>query len=153
MVTITELIEKLSPVVMSQGLELDDLKIAKSGKDRILEIVIDGNQVNLDQIAQTSREISAFLDESNVMGELPYTLEVTTRGVDSPILKPQHWQRNIGRLVSVVTDAQSQTGRIMSFDNPIVSLNINGSVKEINIEEISSAQIQIEFSKSSEFKE
>ena len=41
------------------------------------------------------------LDESDVMGEQPYTLEVTSRGVDRPLTLPRHWRRNADRLVEV----------------------------------------------------
>ena len=40
-----------------------------------------------------------MLDESDVMGEMPYTLEVTSRGVDRPLTLPRHWRRNEDRLV------------------------------------------------------
>ena len=43
--------------------------------------------------------MSKELDANDALGEQPYTLEVTSRGVDRPLTLPRHWARNIGRLV------------------------------------------------------
>lgn len=142
-----QLIDQLIPVVEKLGLEIDDLKISKAGKYRVLEIWLDGDQVDLDQVASASRAISNYLDETNLMGEQQYTLEVTTRGVDRPLTKPIHWKRNIGRLVKVKGDAVDLTGRIKEFTDPIVFLEVDGRQKEIDINSISSAIVQVEFSR------
>lgn len=144
---IDELTDLLTPVVAQVGLELDELKLSKAGKYRVLEIAIDGDAVDLDKIAEVSRALSAFLDDSTVMGETPYTLEVTTRGIDRPLVKPVHWQRNVGRLVKVAGDAIDVTGRIKSFTNPNVTLEINGQEKEVDINSVNKAVIQVEFKK------
>lgn len=141
------LISQLSPVVASLGLELDELRISKAGKYRVLEISLDGDLVDLDKIAQASRAISEYLDNTELMGEQQYTLEVATRGVDSPLIKPSHWQRNLGRLVKVAGDAIDATGRIKEFIDPIVTLDISGKTKEVDINSISKAVIQVEFKK------
>ncbi len=56
--------------------------------------------VSLDDIALASRDCLAALDDSAVMGEQPYTLEVSSPGVDRPLTERRHWRRAIGRLVS-----------------------------------------------------
>ncbi len=143
--TIAELIENLTPVVAEVGLELDDLKLSKAGKYRVLEIAVDGDEINLDLVAEASRAISEYLDNSSLMGEQAYTLEVTTRGVDRPLTKPQHWSRNIGRLVKVSGTGITETGRIKSVNFPDVTLEVNGKDLVINAFEISSAIVQVEF--------
>ena len=35
------------------------------------------------------------------MGEQPYTLEVTSPGIDRPLTEPRHFRRNVGRLVTL----------------------------------------------------
>ena len=148
--TVATLFAQLEPVVAELGLELDDLTISKSGKYRVLEIALDGDVVDLDLIASASRKISEFLDETNLMGEQPYTLEVTTRGIDRPLVKPAHWQRNVGRLVKFSSGQKSGVGRIMAFTDPIITLQTDKETFDINLSEISSAVIQVEFKKLSE---
>jgi ribosome maturation factor RimP len=81
------------------------------------------------------------------MGERPYLLEVSSRGVTRPLSKPAHWRRNIGRLVEVRGDAVNATGRIVEFADPIVTLDVDGKTKDIDINSISKAEIQVEFKK------
>ena len=148
MVTASELITLLTPVVNSFSLDLDDLSISKSGNQRILDVTVDGDAgVNLDEVAEVSRAISETLDISNAMGDEPYVLEVGTRGISSPLTKPIHWSRNIGRLVEVAGDAINAVGRVTDFNDPEVTLDIKGKSRKINITEIARAHIEVEFKK------
>ena len=90
----------LEPVVRSAGVDLESVKVAAAGRRRVLRIVVDADGgVSLDDIALVSRELSAALDDSVVMGDQPYTLEVSSPGVDRPLTERRHWRRAIGRLV------------------------------------------------------
>ncbi len=149
-VTEADLIAQIAPVLAQSNLELDSLNLTKAGKHRVLEIAIDGNVVDLDAIASASRKISQHLDETDLMGEQPYTLEVTTRGIDRPLIKPVHWQRNVGRLVKFDFNGTSIVGRIMNFADPNVQIDTGKDLLEINITQINQAIIQVEFNKPSE---
>ena len=108
----------LAPVVARFGLEIDECHIVKAGSRSLLRVTVDGDGPKgrgplLDQIAEASKAVSAALDESGVMGERPYVLEVSSRGVDRPLMKPAQWRRNLGRLVAVtLRDGSTVTGRI-----------------------------------------
>jgi ribosome maturation factor RimP len=148
MVSAEELIELLTPVVEQFDLDLDDLSLSKAGKRRVLDVTVDGDDgVDLDEVAAVSRAISETLDETDVMGSMPYVLEVGTRGVNKPLTKPVHWKRNVGRLVVVAGDAINATGRIKEFVDPMVTLEIKGKDRTLSISEISRANIEVEFKK------
>ena len=148
MIPVPELTVLLAPIVSEFSFDLDDLQVTRSGNQRILDVTIDGdNGVNLDEAAAVSRAISEYLDSSEVMGEQPYILEVGTRGVSKPLLKPVHWSRNVGRLVNVAGNSINAVGRIISFDDPNVTLEIEGNQKVLSIMEISRAHIEVEFKK------
>lgn len=148
MIPVSELTELLDPVVSAFAFDLDDIEITRSGGQRILDVTIDGDSgVNLDEVAEVSRAISEFLDNSDAMGDEPYVLEVGTRGVTKPLTKPIHWKRNIGRLVNVAGDAINAVGRIVEFDEPNITLDIKGKSRIISINEISRAHIEVEFKK------
>ena len=148
MIPVSELTELLDPVVSAFSFDLDDVEITRSGGQRILDVTIDGDSgVNLDEVAEVSRAISEFLDNSNVMGDEPYVLEVGTRGVTKPLTKPVHWARNVGRLVNVAGDAINAIGRIVEFTDPDVTLDIKGKLRTLNIKEISRAHVEVEFKK------
>lgn len=145
-----QLSEELTPVIAQLNLELDALSVTRSGKYRVLEIALDGDQVDLDTISSATKRISEFLDDSNLMGEQQYTLEVTTRGIDRPLAKPAHWQRNVGRLVEIKSDAFSGIGRIKNFLDPVVTIEVKNQTLEINTSQISQAVVQVEFSNPNE---
>lgn len=143
-----ELFAELEPVVARFDLDLDELRLTKAGKRRVLEVVLDGDGgVDLDVVAAVSRAISEHLDESTIMGEMPYLLEVGSRGVGRPLTKPAHWSRNIGRLVKVAGDAIDVTGRIVAFDDPSVTLDVNGTERIVDFTTISRAMIEVEFNR------
>lgn len=148
MIPVSELAELLDPVVSAFSFDLDDIEISKSGGQRILDVTIDGDSgVNLDEVAEVSRAISEFLDNSDAMGNEPYVLEVGTRGVTKPLTKSVHWARNVGRLVNVAGDAINAVGRIVEFNDPDVTLDIKGKLRTLSIKEISRAHIEVEFKK------
>ena len=92
----------LEPIVRAAGLDLESVKIGSAGRRRLLRVVVDADGgVSLDDIALVSREASIRLDGTGAMGEAPYTLEVSSPGVDRPLTQPRHWRRAVGRLVRV----------------------------------------------------
>ncbi len=111
--------------------------------------------VTLDDVADATREISRVLDdESDVMGEHPYTLEVTSRGVDRPLTLPRHWRRNADRLVkATLADDETVTGRILASTEESVTLDVEGTQREVPYAEITKALVQIEFNRKSEKKD
>ena len=110
--------------------------------------VVDQHQVvhdlNLDQITDISRLVGEAMDSAPFMGETPYTLEVTTPGVDRPLTAPRHFRKNLDRLVKITKhDGTQVKGRIASADDASVTLD-NGNV---NYSDIKRAIIEIEFNR------
>jgi ribosome maturation factor RimP len=130
-------------------LDVEAVELTPAGKRRILRIAVDGDQgVTLDAVADATKRVSEVLDASDVMGEQPYTLEVTSRGVDRPLSLPRHWRRNADRLVKVtLTDGESLTGRIGASTDSAVVLDVDGTAREIAYTEVAKALVQIEFNR------
>src|SRR5215469_15377927 len=109
-----DLARVLEPVVREAGMDLESVRVSPAGRRRLLKLVVDADGgAALDQIAEVSREVSVRLDASGVMGEVPYTLEVSSPGVDRPLTEPRHWRRAQGRLVSapLAAAAAADSGR------------------------------------------
>ena len=141
------LAELIEPVVAAAGMDLESLRMSVAGKRRLLRIVVDGDRgVSLDDAADVSREISAMLDEVNALGEVAYTLEVSSPGVDRPLTEPRHWRRAVGRLVKVkVTGEGTVEGRILAADADGVTLDLAGGERRFGQGELGAGAIQIEF--------
>src|ERR1700733_12763456 len=92
----------IEPAVSAAGMDLESVRMTVAGRRRLLRVVVDSDHgVSLDDAADVSRDVSALLDASNVLGDVPYTLEVSSPGVDRPLTDPRHWRRARGRLVAV----------------------------------------------------
>ncbi len=90
--------EVIEPVVTAAGMDLESVRVSAAGRRRLLRVVVDSDHgVSLDDAAVISRQLSAALDTVAVMGDLPYTLEVSSPGVDRPLTDPRHWRRAVGR--------------------------------------------------------
>lgn len=130
-------------------LDLEAVELSPAGKRRVLRIAVDTDGgVTLDDIADATKKVSSVLDESDVMGEQSYTLEVTSRGVDRPLTQPRHWRRNQGRLVKVaLAEGDEVTGRIGRSDDEQVLLDVDGEPREVAYTDITKARVQIEFNR------
>ena len=146
-----ELVDPLS--VME--LDVEAVELTPAGKRRVLRVAVDKDGgVTLDDVADATREISRVLDDSDVMGEMPYTLEVTSRGVDRPLTLPRHWRRNVDRLVKVtLADDTTLTGRIIASDDTSATLDEDGTRHEVAYADVAKALVQIEFNRKSEKKD
>lgn len=137
----------LAPVVRTARLDLEDVEVRAAGRRRIVRVLVDGEKgVSLDQIADVSRSVSDALDAADVLGEQPYTLEVSSPGVDRPLTLPRHWRRNLGRLVTVDQVAGGPlTGRIAAADEDGVDLDLEPGQRRLAFRAITRAVVQVEF--------
>jgi ribosome maturation factor RimP len=145
--------ELVTPAVSDLGFYLEDVHVATPGNHRIVTCIVDGDiSLNLDQVTSVSRVISELLDEAAFMGETPFTLEVTSPGVDRPLTQPRHFAKNVDRLLKIVKlDGSEVTGRILSNTDQDVTLTV--TVKKETVEQtvaladIKRAVVEIEFNR------
>lgn len=145
----SEIESVVAPVVADLGLDLESVEVVGQAKHRRLVIAVDRDGgVGIDAIAQATRAVSAALDATEVMGEAPYTLEVTSRGADRPLTAPRHWRRNHDRLVHVTTtDGATIVARIGDSDDDGVDLLRGGVPTRYAYGDIESAVIEIELNR------
>jgi ribosome maturation factor RimP len=141
--------QELVDPLRALGLDIEAVEITPAGKRRILRVAVDQDGgVTLDEVAEATREVNRVLDASDVMGEQPYTLEVTSRGVDRPLTLPRHWRRNAGRLVKVtLADGSAVVGRIGESDDTQVTLEVDGEHRQVAYTEVKKALVQVEFNR------
>lgn len=156
------LTEELTGHLLPLGLDVESVELTPAGRRRVLRVAVDKDGgVTMDEVAEATREISRLLDSSEVMGEQPYTLEVTSPGVDRPLTLPRHWRRNQGRLVRVTTtDGATILGRVVRCRVPEpsagssagssagaageVELEVDGTVRVLDLSEVAKALVQVE---------
>lgn len=140
-----QIFELLDPLVSKAGLVLEEVQVQTPGKHRFVTIIVDSETgLNLDQVTEASRAIGEVMDGARFMGETPYTLEVTSPGVDRPLTAPRHWRKNVDRLVKVSKhDGEVFKARIISADEDHATLD-NGP---IDYADVKRAIIEVEFNK------
>ena len=144
--------QALTPVVIDAGFFLEEVTLTTAGNRRLVTCIVDGEKsLNMDEVTLISRGISNLLEEAPFMGETPFTLEVTSPGVDRPLTLPRHWRKNVTRLVRITqTNGEVVTGRITSSDENAVTLAIEGKVsKEVVVvfADVKKAIVEIEFNR------
>ncbi|MFI8279333.1 ribosome maturation factor RimP [Streptomyces sp. NPDC085929] len=145
----------LEPLVAAKGLDLEDVEMSKAGKRRMLRIIVDSDEgVELDACAELSREVSEKLDESDVMGEDEYVLEVSSPGADRPLTEHRHYVRAIGRLVKFQpAEGGELIARILDVDDEGMDLEVPGvkgrkaTARRIAFTDIAKARVEIEFNR------
>jgi ribosome maturation factor RimP len=159
-----ELTTLLEPVVRAAGMDLESVRVGAAGRRRLLRLVVDSDGgVGLDEIADVSRDISARLDSSAVMGNAAYTLEVSSPGIDRPLTQARHWRRAHGRLVTVPLagdhdtpvssgktadqSAHQVTGRVVTAGDSGVTLEVDGRYREFTYAQLGPGRVQVEFGK------
>jgi len=141
----------VADAVAGAGFDLEQLHVQQAGRRRLVKVVVDGDDgIGLDQVAEVSRRVAAVLDERDDLLGGPYTLEVTSPGLDRPLTRPRHWRRAKLRLVKVTqTDGAQFTGRVGAADDDPdggVQLLVSGALRRVAYADVDTAVVEVEFS-------
>src|SRR5438876_3196679 len=139
----------LRPVIEGAGVDVETIDITPAGRRRLLRVVIDKDGgITLDDVATVSQGAAQALDESDVMGTLPYVLEVTSPGVDRPLTEPRHWRRAVGRKVSAsLSDGSTVQGRVVDAAIDWVQLDVDGAPRVLSYADVERASVEVEFNR------
>ncbi|WP_026460828.1 ribosome maturation factor RimP [Schaalia suimastitidis] len=139
----------LTPVAAQHGVEVDTVVLASQYGATVVRVVVEEPEgqppLDSETLADVSRAISRAMDDLDpVEGE--YLLEVTTPGIERPLLKPAHWRRVQGRLIrGKLKDGRSLQGHVLSVDDSAVTLDIDGEATTIDYNAIKKARACVEF--------
>ncbi len=128
------------PYLAAERIELDDLELIGRGSGRTLRIIVDGDKVDLDRIAEVSKGLSRLLDHTEGAPDGAYQLEVTSPGLERKLTRPRHFQKSLGREAVVKTGSGSRKGVILSADDDEFTLEVEGAPEAINYDEVKSAR-------------
>jgi ribosome maturation factor RimP len=137
----------ITPAIESLGFYIEDITITSAGKRSMLTVIVDGDtHLSLDQVTVATKAISEIVENLPTLGNNPFTLEVTSPGLDRPLTKPRHWRKNQDRLIKVVlNNGKEINGRIK--DSTETSATVDDQT--INFSDIKRATLEVEFKKES----
>ena len=140
----------IEPILEDMGFELVDVEYLSEGGRWILRIYADREGgITLDDCAGISREISDLLDIKDIFTQ-PYVLEVSSPGLNRPLRKERDFVNAIGenvkiRMASRLAGRRNFKGRLHSFRDGILGLNVNHEVFLLPYHGVEKANIIYDF--------
>jgi ribosome maturation factor RimP len=133
--------EKILPLIEDENLELVDLEFSPSGPRSLLRIYVDKpGGITIDECTSLSRKVSDFLDMEDLIPHR-YNLEVSSPGLDRPLVKREDFIRKVGEKVRVflkepVDGKLDLAGEIKNFQKETLYLSTQfEGAKPVVIEE------------------
>jgi len=130
---VTELVEE--KIADRPDLFLVSVKMHSSGK---LVILVDGEKgIGIADCAAISRHVGFHLEEENVI-ESAYNLEVSSPGIDAPLVLPRQYVKNVGRQLAIkMADGSKREGKLtgMTEDAIVIEETIKEKGKKAEIVE------------------
>ncbi len=143
--------ELAESILRFERFELVELSFGRGSGRGLLKLVIDREDgVSVEDCATISRELSAVLDvEDLIPGS--YTLEVSSPGLDRPLMSLSDFLRFAGRLAKVTLEEAMDNqkvfiGRIMRVEDGNVILDVAGKgTVTIPYQNVKKARLEVEF--------
>ncbi len=147
---IADIQEALQPIAEEQGVEIVEVEF-KQGKEPALTVYIDmDGGVDLNACEKFHRAIDPVLDELDpTLGE-PYTLNVSSPGLDRPLKTERDYQKATGQKVEVKLFAPMQGKKLFElvlkgYDENCVYLEGEGETLKIEKSKIAKICRAIDF--------
>jgi ribosome maturation factor RimP len=147
---IAQLVE---PIIESEKMELVDLECLKMQSRWLVRLYIDKvGGVTLDDCTQISHQVGDFLDIHNIP-PAPYTLEVSSPGLNRPLVKDLDFMRYQGHLVRIrlrekIEGIKNFRGRLIGFSEEegkkFIVLDVEGKIFRIPKDALNKANLEYE---------
>ena len=140
--------EIVLPLIKDQNFELVDMEIKGKGPTTILRVYVDKpGGITLDECTALSEKLSLNLDVEDLFPQR-YTLEVSSPGLDRPLISESDFKRKIGENIKVflkipVDNKSVIEGKIEDFKDQKLWLDSEGKKIPIAFEKIEKAKIII----------
>ncbi|MBU0730358.1 MAG: ribosome maturation factor RimP [Proteobacteria bacterium] len=147
---ITAIEKFVQPIVADLGLELVEVQYRREPSGIVLRIIIyKAEGVSIDDCAGVSRQVAHILEVEDLIDQA-YNLEVTSPGLDRPLVKEKDFIRSKGKEVKVITSEpvdgdNVHVGIIENFENSVLSLQTGKGLVKIDFDLISKAKLVIRF--------
>jgi ribosome maturation factor RimP len=139
------------PVVESAGLELVDVAMQREqGGRRILRVTVDREAgLDLETVSKVSERISRRLDLEG-FDPGPYSLEVSSPGVERPLREPRDFSRHVGERVTMKTSrpvegSKNLAGRLVEAGPDRVRIATEAGERAVAYEDIASARTMVDW--------
>lgn len=140
----------IDPLAVSHGLELVSVEVVGPAKSPVVRIYLDRDGgIDIDVLTAANRWISDALDQVADLNAA-YTLEVSSPGIERPLVKPSDWTRFTGQRATVkatpaVDGRSSFTGIITGLDGDDVLLEVASVIHRVPLASVTRARLKVDF--------
>ena len=137
----------LEPSVEGLGYELLHIEQGNQGNENVLRFYIDApGGIQIDDCETVSRQLSAILDVEDPVN-MKYFLEVSSPGLDRPLVKPNHFQQYLGEQARIVMHThvlgrRRFTGQMVEATSDAVVLEVDGESYELPYDDMETARLE-----------
>ena len=134
--------EAILPTVKELGYEIYDIEYLKEGTSWYLRIYIDKSEgISINDCENVSRAIDPIIDELNPI-KTPYTLEVSSPGIERVLRKDEHFNRYMGEevelsLFKAIDGEKKIRGILKDFSDEVVKILYKDNELSVDKKDIS----------------
>lgn len=144
--------EKFKPIIEALGYELIEVSYKKEFDGMNLIFTIDRDEgITIDDCEKVNREIDPIIDELNPTMDEPYTLIVSSPGIDRPLKTERDFKRNLNKEISIslfskINGEKKFNGTLESYSDTEVTIkDSNGNLITLQREKIANIEPIIKF--------
>lgn len=149
-VLIEKLTQLIEPIVLGLNYELYYLEYIKEQNENYLRVYIERPEgISLEDCEKISRKVSDMLDEVDPI-EDTYYLEVSSPGIERVLHNDKHLERYINndiiiKLSKLVNGKRTHEGKLLTFDDKVVTIEIDNSTLSIEKDKVKKIILKGEF--------
>jgi len=141
--------ELIAPLLEQKGIDLVEISYRQVGRRKILKLLVDKTPgIMLDECTAINEEIAAIMDKEDTIAT-SYVLEVSSPGLDRPIITKKDFDRAIGKKMDVflkdpLNDKFQYTGTLEGVKEDSVSLKVKNGLVNIPLGIVNRGKLIIE---------
>ena len=142
--------ELAEPIAVQEDCFIYDIEYVKEGGVWFLRVYIDKDGgVSLDECEVVSRALSTALDKADPIQQ-NYYLEVSSPGIERKLKTKEHFDRYIGETIDIglykaINKSKQLTGKLISFEDDIITVEVDGESFELSLKETTGVKLHFEF--------
>jgi ribosome maturation factor RimP len=131
---IVEQVKEWSAEVLEPSVFIVDIEYKPSG-GKLLVMIDSDESLTIEQCRKLNKHLSNKLDELD-FGDTPYKLEVSSPGIDKPLLLARQYPKHVGRELQLTLKAKTELlGKLTSFADDTLTLHLKDKKKAYNAKE------------------
>ncbi len=138
--------ELFEPVVQGLGFNLWGVQLRSSENHAHVRIYIDHDDgITVDNCSEVSHQLSGVLDVEDPIS-VAYTLEVSSPGLDRPLMKLEHFKRYLGKEIKVrlgwaVQERRNFLGILTKLEEENITMTVDGELVEFPFNAVKRANL------------